>query len=157
MFDRVFANAVAADGGKVNFAVRDGCFVSIEPECPPVNTAEVIDLGGHLVLPGFVDGHIHLDKSFVGDRWHSHESVTSLRQRLALEKRELALAPPIAERAHVLISQAAGFGTVAMRSHVDVDAAAVAGVPSDRFVVRRGELWVDASAVRAFSRRSRAI
>ena len=36
-------------------------------------------------------------------------------------------------------------------------AAAVAGVPSDRFVVRRGELCVDASEVRAFSRRSRAI
>src|SRR6516165_7665544 len=48
MFDRVFANAVAANGGKVNLAVQDGCFVSIEPECPPADTAEEIDLAGHL-------------------------------------------------------------------------------------------------------------
>ena len=139
MFDRVFANAVAADGGKVNLAVRDGCFVSIEAECPPANTAEVIDLGGHLVLPGFVDGHIHLDKSFVGDRWHSHESVTSLRERLAVEKRELALAPPIAERAHALISQAAAFGTIAMRSHVDVDA--TTGLTNLQAVMEAREKW----------------
>jgi amidohydrolase family protein len=122
MIDRVFVNALVADGSKVNLAVRDGRFVSIESDCPPADTTEVIDLQEYLVLPGFVDGHIHLDKSFVGDRWHSHESVTSLRERLAVEKKELALAPPIAERAHALISQAAAFGTMAMRSHVDVDA-----------------------------------
>ena len=139
MFDRVFANAVAANGGKVNLAVRDGCFVNIAPACPPADTAEVIDLGGHLVLPGFVDGHIHLDKSFVGDRWHSHESVTSLRERLAVEKRELALAPPIAERAHALISQAAAFGTIARRSHVDVDA--TTGLTNLQAVMEAREKW----------------
>jgi cytosine/adenosine deaminase-related metal-dependent hydrolase len=37
--------------------------VSIEPERPSTYTVEVIDLEEYLVLPGFIDGHIHLDKS----------------------------------------------------------------------------------------------
>ncbi|SAK91411.1 amidohydrolase family protein [Caballeronia ptereochthonis] len=122
MFDRVFVNAVSADGNPLNLAEKNGRFASIGPQCPDTGSAEVIDLAGHLVLPGFVDGHIHLDKSFVGDRWHPHRPVASLRQRLAIEKEELASALPIAERADALIRQAASFGTVAMRSHVDVDA-----------------------------------
>ncbi|HWK74380.1 MAG TPA: hypothetical protein VNQ81_08920, partial [Povalibacter sp.] len=69
-----------------------------------------------------VDGHIHLDKSFVGDRWRPHVPADSLRARLAAEKPLLSEALPITERADALIAQAHAFGTIAMRSHVDVDA-----------------------------------
>lgn len=122
MFDRVFVNAVDADGNPLNLAVREGRFAVIGPALPQTGGAEIVDLEGHLVLPGFVDGHIHLDKSFVGDRWRPHRHVASLRERLAIEKQELASAAPIVERADALIRQAASFGTIAMRSHVDVDA-----------------------------------
>ena len=30
--------------------------------------AEVIEVGGRLVIPGFVDAHMHLDKGMVSDR-----------------------------------------------------------------------------------------
>jgi len=100
---------------------------------------ERIDLGGQLLLPGFIDGHIHLDKSFVGDRWHPHQAVGSLRERLAVEKRELALAPSMVERADALISQAVSFGTVAMRSHVDVDA--TTGLSNLHAVMQAREKW----------------
>ncbi len=46
-----------------------------------------------------VDGHIHLDKSFVGDRWHPHQPVNSLRERLAVEKAAVAGAAPMVDRA----------------------------------------------------------
>ena len=91
------------------------------------------------MLPGFVDGHIHLDKSFVGDRWVPHEPVGTLRERLAVEKRQLAAAPPIVERANALIAQAAAFGTVAMRSHVDVDA--TTGLSNLQAVMAAREQW----------------
>lgn len=122
MTDRIFINAVAADGSSLHLAVKDGRFAYIGAQRPLSDTAEIIDLQGQLVLPGFVDGHIHLDKSFVGDRWRPHQPVDTLRERLAAEKHLLASSPPIAERADALIRQAASFGTLAMRCHVDVDA-----------------------------------
>ncbi|MFL9985947.1 amidohydrolase family protein [Paraburkholderia sediminicola] len=139
MFDRVFVNAVDADGNPLNLAVHEGRFVAIGPECPGLDSAEVVDLAGHLVLPGFVDGHIHLDKSFVGDRWRPHRHVASLRERLAIEKQELASAAPIVERADALIRQAASFGTIAMRSHVDVDA--TTGLTNLHAVMEAREKW----------------
>ena len=67
MIDRVFANAVDADGRPLHIAVKDGRFASLGAVPVDAPAAETVDLQGRLVLPGFVDGHIHLDKSFVGD------------------------------------------------------------------------------------------
>ncbi|MFI7858972.1 amidohydrolase family protein [Pseudomonas promysalinigenes] len=122
MNDREFVNAIDADGQPLNIAVREGRISHIGRHRDTITAGETIDLEGLLVLPGFVDGHIHLDKSFVGDRWRAHQPVSNLRERLAVEKRELASARPMVERADALISQAASFGTLAMRCHVDVDA-----------------------------------
>ncbi|MNJ25943.1 N-isopropylammelide isopropyl amidohydrolase [compost metagenome] len=139
MFDRVFVNAVAADGSPLSLAVADGRIARLGADLEAIEGVERIDLGGQLLLPGFIDGHIHLDKSFVGDRWHPHQAVGSLRERLAVEKRELALAPSMVERADALISQAVSFGTVAMRSHVDVDA--TTGLSNLHAVMQAREKW----------------
>ncbi|WP_028219763.1 amidohydrolase family protein [Paraburkholderia oxyphila] len=139
MFDRVFVNAVGADGQSLNLTVRDGRLVTLGTGRPETGGAEVIDLQGHLVLPGFVDGHIHLDKSFVGDRWRPHRVAATLRERLADEKAALASAAPIAARADALIRQAASFGTMAMRSHVDVDA--TTGLTHLHAVLEAREKW----------------
>lgn len=141
MIERVFINAAAADGSKQHIAVAQGRIVSMGPELPAIETADVVDLQGWVVLPGFVDGHIHLDKSFLGDHWHSHQPASSLRERLAIEKRALAQARPIAERAEALLAQAAAFGTVAMRSHVDVDA--TTGLTNLHAIMQVRERWRD--------------
>ncbi|MFK8328424.1 amidohydrolase family protein [Pseudomonas sp. BJa5] len=139
MFDRVFVNAVAADGSPLSLAVAEGRIAALGTDLGMLTGVERVDLDGQLLLPGFVDGHIHLDKSFVGDRWHPHQAAGSLRERLAVEKRELALAPPIVERADALIRQAVSFGTVAMRSHVDVDA--TTGLTNLHAVMQAREKW----------------
>jgi cytosine deaminase len=117
---RLFRNALCKDGQLRDLAVRAGRFVARDAIG---DDAEVIDLGGLLILPAFVEGHIHLDKSFVGDRWRPHCPAAGLADRLTIEKRLLAEALPVAERADALLAQAHGFGTIAMRSHVDIDAA----------------------------------
>ncbi|CAM2166159.1 cytosine/creatinine deaminase [Paraburkholderia sacchari] len=139
MFDRVFVNAVGADGQPLNLAVRDGRFASLGTARPETGAAEIVDLQGRLVLPGFVDGHIHLDKSFLGDRWRPHRVATTLRERLADEKAALASAAPIAQRADALLRQVASFGTMAMRSHVDVDA--TTGLTHLHAVMEAREKW----------------
>lgn len=108
-------------GAPLHFHIRDGRISGLNGDARPADGAESVDLQGFAVLPGLVDGHIHLDKSFVGDRWHPHQPVNSLRERLAVEKAAVAGAAPMVERAEALIRQCSGFGTVAMRCHVDID------------------------------------
>lgn len=112
---------VDRDGAPLHFHIRDGRISELNGHTGPAEGAESVDLQGFAVLPGLVDGHIHLDKSFVGDRWHPHQPVNSLRERLAVEKAAVAAAAPMVDRAEALIRQCSGFGTVAMRCHVDID------------------------------------
>ena len=141
MIERLFTNAAAIDGSMTHIAVTDGRIVSMGPGLPETGAADVVDLQGRVVLPGFVDGHIHLDKSFLGDVWHPHQAAGSLRERLAIEKQALAGAKPMAERAQALLAQAAAFGTVAMRSHVDVDA--TTGLTNLHTIMQVREQWHD--------------
>lgn len=136
MNECIYANALTPDGNKSDLATRDGCFVPIDT----VSTdAKKIDLDGLTVLPVFVEGHIHLDKSFVGDGWFPNRPVGSLRERLDVEKRLLSSALPVVERAEALLAQAHSFGTVAMRSHVDIDP--VLGLDNLNAVVAACEMW----------------
>ena len=115
--------AVDAAGQPLSFTVEQGRFGHFGGAEPRESVdGERIDLSGYTVLPALVDGHIHLDKSFVGDRWHPHQPVASLRERLAQEKQALAAAAPMADRAEALMRQIAALGTSAVRCHVDVDA-----------------------------------
>lgn len=51
--------------GAADVLVRDGVLAEIGPGLDP-GDAEVLDLGGRLVLPGLVDAHCHLDKTLFG-------------------------------------------------------------------------------------------
>jgi len=139
MLDLIFDNAVDIHGNRLSLAVHDGRLVDVAPRCEHHLARERIDLQGRLVLPGFVDGHIHLDKSFVGDHWQPHIPAMSLRERLAIEKKQLASARSMTERADTLIAQAASFGTTAMRCHVDVDA--TTGLAHLHAVLEARERW----------------
>jgi cytosine deaminase len=142
MTDRLFRNARLTDGRLADLAVRDGLFTDPATLAPD---AAQVDLAGLLVLPGLVDGHIHLDKSFVGEGWQPHQPADSLRARLAVEKRLLAAAAPVAQRAEALIALAYGQGTIAMRSHVDVDA--TTGLTNLHAVLAARAAWQDKVAI----------
>lgn len=124
--DTLFRNARLADGRTVDIAVGTGQIVAVSssPQVQ-VGSGKTHDLGGRLVLPGFVDGHIHLDKGFIGDAWKPHRPCTagfSVRERVQFEKEALATAAPIATRAAAMIDLCVSNGTTQMRSHVDIDA-----------------------------------
>ncbi|WP_227994458.1 amidohydrolase [Luteimicrobium xylanilyticum] len=81
-----------------------------------------VDLGGRLVLPPFVNGHVHLDKTFVGSRWQPYRGGPTVSERVAVE-RELRneVDVPVAHRALALAEALIGQGTGVARTHVDVD------------------------------------
>ncbi|RWE23432.1 amidohydrolase family protein [Mesorhizobium sp.] len=121
-----FLNARLTDGSLADLTVAGGRFSAIVPAAhaaaPP---AGAVDLGGLLVLPGFVEGHVHLDTSFYGDAWRPHIPCTDgfdVRERVAVQMRNLSLAAPMEERAKNQLELCVGNGSLAMRSHVMVDA-----------------------------------
>jgi cytosine/creatinine deaminase len=124
-FDVIFERAKLADGTVVSIAVQSGRIAGISTEPIACNTAQRINLDNQLVVPGLVDGHIHLDKSFIGDEWRSHRPCTNgfnVRERVAFEKELLATARPIETRAAALSELAISRGTMYLRTHVDIDA-----------------------------------
>ncbi|RVC60779.1 MAG: metal-dependent hydrolase [Mesorhizobium sp.] len=119
----IFRKARLADGSLVDLHVMDGRFNAITPASAAGLSAGT-DLGGQLVLPGFVEGHIHLDTSFYGDAWRPHIPCTNgfdVRERVAFQARNLSTAAPMAERAKSQLELCIGHGSLAMRSHVMVD------------------------------------
>ncbi|WP_181176085.1 amidohydrolase family protein [Mesorhizobium sp. B2-3-4] len=124
----IFRNARLADGSLADLTVIGGRFSAIAPAGQADRAAvepAAIDLGGQLVVPAFVEGHIHLDTSFYGDAWRPHIPCTNgfdVRERVAFQARNLAAAAPMAERAKNQLELCIGNGSLAMRSHVMVDA-----------------------------------
>lgn len=123
--DTLFRNARLADGRVTDLALKGGRIAAIAAAPGNAAAKETRDLARRLVLPGFVDGHIHLDKGFVGDVWKPHRPNTAgfdVRERVMFEKEALAKAKPIAERAAAMIDLCVSLGTTHVRSHVDIDA-----------------------------------
>lgn len=54
MNDRIFINAVDMDGAPVHVAVQQGRITSMASECPVLPHAEVVDVAGHVLLPGLM-------------------------------------------------------------------------------------------------------
>jgi cytosine deaminase len=123
--DVLFLNARLEAGEIVDIAVTGGRIAAIGVgKRTSVSANETIDLKKRLVLPGLVDGHLHLDKGFLGDDWRSYRPCTAdfdVHERVRFEKEALAAALPAAVRGAAAADQCIAHGTTHMRSHVDID------------------------------------
>jgi cytosine/adenosine deaminase-related metal-dependent hydrolase len=119
----LLANALLTDGRRADIRLADGRIAEVAGG-GSLNAAVVerIDLAGALVLPGLIDGHIHLDKTLLGLPFQPHRRGASVAERIRIEKElRRGLTVPVEERAMRLIEQVVAFGTVALRTHVDID------------------------------------
>lgn len=118
--DLVLADTLL-EGERVDLGIAGGRIARVAPPST-LRGGERFALDGALVLPGLVDGHIHLDKTFLGLPWRSHRPDGTVAGRIAEERAERrAIAEPMADRALRLVGYVAARGTTALRSHVDVD------------------------------------
>src|SRR6185503_9238087 len=86
------------------------------------NSAPALDIGGDLVLPGLVDGHLHLDKTLTGLPWMGHAACPTRMSRIETDKKILPhLSLSTEERAGNLIRECVARGTTHLRTHVDID------------------------------------
>lgn len=127
--ETLFTNAKLADGRLSDIAVTGGRIVSVSPAGSPTGpaaaTAASVDIAGALLVPSFVEGHIHLDTSFYGDKWIPHKPCTNgfdVHERVAFQAQNMAQAAPMDERARNQVELCIANGALQMRSHVMVDA-----------------------------------
>jgi cytosine/creatinine deaminase len=123
----ILANARLPQGGLAQGVLADvelagGVIVALHAPGSADRPGERIDLKSALLLPAFVDGHIHLDKTHWGAPRLPHVEGRSVRERIAAERVERhRVALPIEARAAALIRTLITNGTTRTRSHIDID------------------------------------
>ena len=119
-FDLIFrCAATLSSDTPVDIGVSDGRIVAIAPRLE--SQTREIHVDGRLVLPGFVDTHIHLDKAcLLGRCGHDHGSVNEAIRAVAAMKRDFTVEDIYARGARVL-ERAIVQGTTRMRTHVEID------------------------------------
>ncbi|MGD1877282.1 MAG: amidohydrolase family protein [Kiloniellaceae bacterium] len=121
MLDLIVRNATLPSGETgQDIAVQDGRVVEVRPNLS-AEAAQVIDAGGHLVTPPFVDSHFHMDATLSLGLPRLNQSGTLL-EGIALWgelKPDLTVAA-IKQRALALCRWSIARGTLAIRSHVDI-------------------------------------
>jgi cytosine deaminase len=113
-------NARLAGGETVDLQVDGGQIVSVGPGAGS-RASERLDANGGLLLPAFVDTHIHLDK--VRTRAELAEHDGTLRGAIdSIHEAKRAYTPDaVRARAAEVIRWSAMTGCTRLRSHVDVD------------------------------------
>lgn len=91
--------------------------------CPPPG-AEVFEAGGRLLLPAFIDAHVHLDKALTWDKVAKNRSGTLAEAVAILRVVKSSSAWTVSwvkERAREVIHWELEHGATALRTHVDLE------------------------------------
>jgi cytosine/creatinine deaminase len=120
----------------LDFILRRACVGGREPEIVDIGVtgrriAEIApridaeapgeDLSGKLVVAGFVETHIHLDKSCILDRCNSRDGTLAEAIAAVAAAKRAFTEEDIYERARRTLEKAILQGTMRMRTHVEVD------------------------------------
>ena len=122
--DALLTHCRLADGRLVDIGIAGGRIATIGEDAAPLlsNRVPILDIGGDLVLPGLVDGHMHLDKTLMGLPWMPHMAGPTRMSRIETDKTILPHLPvSTEERAGNLIEACVARGTAHLRTHVDID------------------------------------
>jgi cytosine deaminase len=123
-FDFVLRNGRIAgrDHEPVDIGVRDGRVAAIGPglEAGP-DAARDLALDGRLLIAGFVETHIHLDKSCISDRCACRTGTLKEAIESVAAAKLAFTEDDIYARASRTLEKAIVQGTTRMRTHVEVD------------------------------------
>ncbi|MFG0214728.1 amidohydrolase [Brevibacillus porteri] len=102
--------------------VKDGKFARIVPATEKLTDGILQkDAKGLLALPSFVEKHVHLDKTLLGEPWRAVIPVSNIMERCEIEKRTLPGLPTTTqERAENLLEILLSYGSTHVRTHVDI-------------------------------------
>ena len=116
------SNVRLADDQAVSVSVVDGRIEALGANVSAPPGAHVEDGGGALLLPGFVEGHTHIDKSNWGRPWYRNEVGPLLTDRISNEREWRKTSGHDAAAQSLALSRAfVQAGTTRLRTHVDID------------------------------------
>ena len=120
--DLILRNALIAGAENeppVDIGIEGGRIAAIEVGLAA--EGEEIDAGGRLVSPGFIETHIHLDKSCLLDRCKSVEGTLEEAISEVAKAKQSFQTEEVRERAVKTLEKSILQGTTHMRTHLEVD------------------------------------
>lgn len=122
MAELVVANVRPWGEDPVDVVIAGGVITGLVPAGSAPAGGEHLDGAGSLALPGFVNAHAHVDKSWWGQPWVPAEGGATTRERIADERaRRDGLGIPNLASTTAVLRELLRHGTTAVRTHVDVD------------------------------------
>ena len=113
-------DARLADGRTVDVVI-DGERLSRLGPGEAAGLEEVVDCMGGLLLPAFVDGHVHLDKVLIRGELREHDGTLAGAIAAIHERKRRYSVEDVRVRARAVIEGSVRLGTTRLRSHIDVD------------------------------------
>lgn len=120
MIDLLIRDARLMDGsGVADVGIGGGRIAVIEKNLTA--DAPVIEAGGCLLVPGLVETHFHLDKTCILDRCQPADGSVAEAVRLTSAAKASFTPEDVHARGSRTLERAIGWGTMRMRTHVEVD------------------------------------
>lgn len=103
-------------------AIKDGHIVAIEEE---INEAaeRIINADGRVLIPGFVESHIHLDKALIADRKPNQSGTLQEAIKVTAELKPTFTSEDVYTRAKTVLDLIVARGVTTIRTHSEFDPA----------------------------------
>jgi cytosine deaminase len=119
MLDLLIRNARLQDGAVVDIGIANDRIADVADTIDAA--AEIMDAGGRLAVPGFVETHLHLDKTCILERCRIVDGTAAEAVReTAIAKRGFT-EDDVYRRASRTLEKCLLNGTMRIRTHVEVD------------------------------------
>jgi len=113
------ARVVGNESVATDIGIDKGRIAVIQPKLAA--EGEALDLGGRLVTPGFIETHIHLDKSRILGRCKAEKGDLEEAIGEVARQKKLFTAEDVYARAKITLEKAILNGTTHMRTQLEVD------------------------------------
>lgn len=121
--DILLKNVLLNDGESLkDIAIKDGRIVAIE-ETISEAAERVIYAEGRVLVPGFVESHLHLDKALIADRKPNNSGTLKEAISVTAELKPTFTKEDIYDRAKRTLDMIIPYGVTAIRTHSEFDPA----------------------------------
>lgn len=121
MYDILIRNARLSDDRPLEDIAINGKTIEKIGESIPGEAGRIIDAKGHVVIPGLIESHLHLDKALIADRKPNRSGTLAEAIQVTGELKPTFTSEDIEERATALLHMLAANGVTHVRTQSEFD------------------------------------